>query len=242
MKVHRIPAFDDNYLWIAEDANFLAAVDPGDALPILQWLQDHKRVLTHVLITHHHADHVGGVEQIVAWHKAQGISVLVLGPEGDAPKIHFSYQQLKDGEYLDDLRATVMHVPGHTLGHIAYYFGPPSEGHLFCGDTLFAMGCGRLFEGTAAQMATSLARLAALPDSTIVYCAHEYTLSNCRFALHEEPNHPQVLERAKATQEARDQGIPTVPFLLGLDKLSNPFLRAQPADFAALRRRKDNFR
>jgi hydroxyacylglutathione hydrolase len=245
MIVHRIPAFDDNYLWIIENENNpkqVAVVDPGDAQPIIDWLVANDRNLSTVLLTHHHDDHVGGVAKLREWAKDQGNSLVVFGPEGDAPKIHFDYQRLGDQTKVPllDFSATVLHVPGHTLGHIAYWFEANSAA--FCGDTLFAMGCGRLFEGTAEQMWSSLARLACLPDETLMYCAHEYTASNCKFALSEEPTNPHVVERAADVAKARAAGLPTVPFTIGVDKLSNPFLRAKKQDFAALRQRKDVFR
>jgi hydroxyacylglutathione hydrolase len=245
MIVHRIPAFDDNYLWIIEDRGNpkkVAVVDPGDAQPIIDWLVSNNRDLSTVLLTHHHGDHVGGVAKLREWANDSGYSLVVVGPDGDAPKIHFDYQRLGDQEQIQVLgfNATVLHVPGHTLGHIAYWF----EGNevAFCGDTLFAMGCGRLFEGTAEQMWSSLAKLGSLPDNTLMHCAHEYTASNCKFALSEEPTNPHVLQRAAEVASARAAGLPTVPFTIGYDKLSNPFLRAKKQDFAALRQRKDVFR
>jgi hydroxyacylglutathione hydrolase len=245
MIVHRIPAFDDNYLWIIENENNpkqVAVVDPGDAQPIIDWLVANDRDLSTVLLTHHHGDHVGGVAKLREWAKDQGTYLAVFGPEGDAPKIHFDYQRLGDQMKVPLLgfNATVLHVPGHTLGHIAYWFEANSAA--FCGDTLFAMGCGRLFEGTAEQMWSSLARLASLPDETLMYCAHEYTASNCKFALSEEPTNPYVVERATQVSNERAAGLPTVPFTIGVDKRSNPFLRAKKQDFAALRQRKDVFR
>jgi hydroxyacylglutathione hydrolase len=245
MKVHRLPAFDDNYFWVIENLQApkqVAVVDPGDAQPVIDWLLANDRELAVVLLTHHHRDHVGGVAKLREWAKAQGCLLSVFGPEGDAPKIHFEYQQLRDSQILPVLgfHAKVLHVPGHTLGHIAYWF--EANKVAFCGDTLFAMGCGRLFEGTAEQMRASLAKLASLPDETLMYCAHEYTASNCKFALAEEPNNMYVVQRAADVASARAQGIATVPFTIGLDKLSNPFLRAKKQDFAALRQRKDVFR
>jgi hydroxyacylglutathione hydrolase len=245
MNVHRLPAFDDNYFWVIENLQSpkqVAVVDPGDAQPVIDWLLANDRELAIVLLTHHHGDHVGGVAKLRDWAKVQGYSLSVFGPAGDAPKIHFEYQQLHDSETLPVLgfSAKILHVPGHTLGHIAYWFEDNKVA--FCGDTLFAMGCGRLFEGTADQMWASLAKLASLPDETLMYCAHEYTASNCKFALAEEPNNAHVVQRAADVANARAEGIATVPFTIGLDKLSNPFLRAKKQDFAALRQRKDVFR
>jgi hydroxyacylglutathione hydrolase len=245
MVVHQLAAFEDNYFWIIENSQSpkrVAVVDPGDAQPVIDWLIANDRELAVVLLTHHHGDHVGGVLKLRAWVGEQGRSLAVFGPEGDAPKIHFEYQHLRDGQLLPvlGLSAEVLHVPGHTLGHIAYWF--EANKAAFCGDTLFAMGCGRIFEGTADQMWTSLNRLSSLPDDTMMYCAHEYTASNCKFALSEEPSNSYVIQRAADVAKNRAIGLPTVPFAIGLDKLSNPFLRAKKADFAALRQRKDVFR
>jgi hydroxyacylglutathione hydrolase len=245
MRVHRLPAFDDNYFWIIENTLAplqVAVVDPGDAKPVLDWLQANNRELAVVLLTHHHRDHVGGVTELRQWVANQGKSIDVFGPQGDAGKIHFDFEQLVDEERIGvlGLEAQVMHVPGHTLGHIAYWF--EANKVVFCGDTLFAMGCGRLFEGSAEQMWTSLNRLSSLPDDTLMYCAHEYTASNCKFAIAEEPHNLEVQDRAAAVVKARAEGQATVPFLIGMDKLSNPFLRASKSDFAALRQRKDVFR
>jgi hydroxyacylglutathione hydrolase len=245
MRVHRLPAFDDNYFWIIENTlapKQVAVVDPGDAQPVIDWLEANNRELAAILVTHHHGDHVGGVGALRQWVAEQGNSVNVFGPHGDASKIRFEYQHLTDMQILPLLgfTAQIMHIPGHTLGHIAYWF--EANKAAFCGDTLFAMGCGRLFEGSPEQMWTSLNRLGTLPEDTLMYCAHEYTASNCKFALAEEPSNPQVIERAASVASARAADIPTVPFLLGLDKRSNPFLRALKQDFAALRQRKDVFR
>jgi hydroxyacylglutathione hydrolase len=245
MLVHRLAAFDDNYFWIIENTlspKQVAVVDPGDAQPVIDWLKANNRDLGTILLTHHHGDHVGGVEALRQWSAEQGSTLKVFGPEGDAAKIRFEYQHLVDKQVLPLLgfHAQVMHIPGHTLGHIAYWF--EANKAAFCGDTLFAMGCGRLFEGSPEQMWTSLSRLSALPEDTLMYCAHEYTASNCKFALAEEPGNPRVIERAAAVAAARAANIPTVPFLLGIDKQSNPFLRALKQDFAALRQRKDVFR
>jgi hydroxyacylglutathione hydrolase len=245
MRVHRINAFDDNYFWMIENTDAperVAVVDPGDAQPVIDWLVSHKKELAVILLTHHHADHVGGVAQLRAFAAERGQNLNVFGPQGDAAKIHFDYEQLVDGQVLPvlGLSAQVLHVPGHTLGHIAYWF--EANQAAFCGDTLFAMGCGRLFEGTPDQMWTSLQRLSALPDDTLMYCAHEYTASNCKFALAEDPAHASVQARVADVTSARAAGQATVPFFIGLDRQSNPFLRASKQDFAALRQRKDVFR
>jgi hydroxyacylglutathione hydrolase len=243
--VHRLPAFTDNYFWIIEsDAapKQVAVVDPGDAAPVIAWLEANDCELHTILLTHHHADHVGGALELKDWALGRGKPLRMLGPEQDASKIGFAYERLIDGQRLSILgvEAQVLHIPGHTLGHIAYYF--ESEQRLFCGDTLFAMGCGRVFEGTHDQMWQSLSRLNALPDRTLVYCAHEYTASNCKFAMAEEPTNEKVIERTARVATSRAAGEATVPFFLGEDKVSNPFLRASREQFAALRQRKDVFR
>jgi hydroxyacylglutathione hydrolase len=247
LKVHRLPAFTDNYFWIIESdaasvTKQVAVVDPGDAAPIIAWLEANDCELTTILLTHHHADHVGGALALRDWAFERGAEIRLMGPEHDASKIGFAYERLNDGQKISVLgaEATILHIPGHTLGHIAYYFA--GEHRLFCGDTLFAMGCGRVFEGTHDQMWHSLSRLNALPDSTIVYCAHEYTASNCKFAMSEEPSNLEVIARTEKVSASRAVGEATVPFLLGEDKASNPFLRASREQFAALRQRKDVFR
>ena len=225
LSVLAIPAFADNYLWLIHDGVHAVAVDPGDAAPILAALDTHKLSLTAILLTHHHADHVGGVASLL-----QHAKVPVFGPRHEA--IAGITNALEEGDTATitemGLTLSVLDVPGHTSGHIAYVAS--KQGWLFCGDTLFAGGCGRLFEGTPAQMAASLAKLAALPDATEVYCAHEYTLSNLRFAHEVEPDNKALNARIRTEQAKRDQGMPTVPSTIGLEKATNPFLRYdQPA-------------
>lgn len=256
LKVLAVPAFSDNYLWLIHDGIHAAVVDPGDATPILAALEAHRLSLVAILLTHHHADHVGGVPTLL-----QHFDVPVFGPRTEA--IAGVTQPLGEGDVVTIpdlmLALTVLEVPGHTRGHIAYV--AEAQHWLFCGDTLFAGGCGRLFEGTPAQMVTSLAKLAALPDRTEVYCAHEYTLANLHFAQQVEPHNTDLTTRIVREQSKREHGQPTVPSTIELEKLTNPFLRyrepaivdhlvaagrlPQPspiAAFAALREWKNNFR
>jgi hydroxyacylglutathione hydrolase len=232
LSVLALPAFNDNYLWLIHDGTHAAVVDPGDAAPVLAALATHKLSLTAILLTHHHADHVGGVPALL-----QHGRVPVFGPSKEA--IAQVTQPLAEGDTFTvpglDLDFSVLDVPGHTCGHIAYVrrvadAGLPGRRWLFCGDTLFAGGCGRLFEGTPAQMAASLGKLAALPDDTQVFCAHEYTLANLRFAREVEPENGALQERIAVESAKRERAIPTVPSSIGLEKSTNPFLRyAEPA-------------
>lgn len=225
LSVLAVPAFADNYLWLIHDGVHAAVVDPGDAGPVLETLQDRSLALTAILLTHHHADHVGGVQELLARYR-----VPVYGPHN--PRIAGISHPVSENDRVVlpelDLKLDVLAVPGHTLDHIAYV--APERAWLFCGDTLFAGGCGRLFEGTPEQMTASLAKLAALPDETAVYCAHEYTLSNLKFAREVEPNNVNLLARITAEEKKREQNQPTVPTFIGLEKSTNPFLRyTEPA-------------
>jgi hydroxyacylglutathione hydrolase len=216
-----IPAFKDNYIWLLVRDGRAAVVDPGDAVPVIARLAALHLQLETVLITHHHDDHQGGVEELVARWQPR-----VFGPAAES--ITGCTDPLSGGETIDVLGqdVDVLPVGGHTRGHLAYFV----PGALFCGDTLFGAGCGRLFEGTPAQMHASLARLAALPDDTLVYCAHEYTEANLRFALAVEPDNAMLRERAKRVAALRAKGLSTVPSTLREEKATNPFLRcSEPA-------------
>lgn len=216
-------AFDDNYIWLLRAAGGVAVVDPGDAAPVLDHLQQSGDRLCAILATHHHGDHVGGVAEILARYP-----VPVFGP--GIENIPGVSHPLAGGERIQlpelDLELEVIAVPGHTRGHIAYY-GPSlgSDGAIFCGDTLFGAGCGRLFEGTPAQMQDSLAKLAVLPAPTLVYCAHEYTQSNLRFARAVEPNSIAVQRRSEEVAQDRAAGRATIPTTIGTELDTNPFLR-----------------
>ncbi|MGN8278433.1 hydroxyacylglutathione hydrolase [Pseudomonas sp. SMV71] len=254
IQISALPAFTDNYIWLLQDHSTqrCAVVDPGDATPVRAWLDAHPGwVLSDILVTHHHHDHVGGVQAL-----KDATQATVHGPASE--NIPARDRALHDNDKVNVLGwdFDVYAVPGHTLGHIAYYH----HGLLFCGDTLFAAGCGRLFEGTPEQMHHSLSRLAALPEDTLVYCTHEYTLGNLKFAAAVEPDNQNIAARLEKVSRQRDEGVITLPSTLALEKLTNPFLRVtetsvkQKADerngqrnqtpsevFAALRAWKDKF-
>jgi len=220
-----IPAFDDNYLWLLHDGRRALVVDPGDAGPVLRALDERALQLESILVTHHHADHTGGVDALRDTTGAR-----VWGPA--AERIPQPYTHLKGGDtaHALGLAFEVIDVPGHTAGHIAYYT-PDMNGKplLFCGDTLFSGGCGRLFEGTPAQMLASLDKLAALPGNTVVCCTHEYTLSNLRFAVAVEPGNTELAAYQAKCVQLREQGLPTLPTSIAQELLINPFLRTRQA-------------
>ena len=228
-----IPAFNDNYLWLLHDGQRALIVDPGDASPVLQALRDSHLQLESILVTHHHADHTGGIN---ALREATGARVL--GPARE--QIPGPFTPLEDGDTVQvlGLDFQVIDVPGHTAGHIAF-FTPEASGKplLFCGDTLFSGGSGRLFEGTPAQMLASLDRLATLPGNTVVCCTHEYTMANLRFALAVEPDNRELIGYHARCAALREAGKPTLPTSIAQELLINPFLRTRhPTVMAAARR------
>lgn len=215
-------AFADNYIWTIRDGTHAAVVDPGDAQPVLDYLAGEKLQLVAILNTHHHADHVGGNAALLAKTR-----VPVYGPQDE--RIPEVSMRLADGQGFTlphfNIAMETLEIPGHTRSHIAFH----GDGLLFCGDTLFAAGCGRLFEGTPRQMHDSLTRLARLPDSTRIYCGHEYTLANLRFARAAEPGNTRLPELETRMQALRDAGQPTLPSTIAQEKATNPFLRVGEA-------------
>lgn len=255
LRVAPVPAFNDNYLWVLHDGRSAAVVDPGDHRPVLDFLAAHQLTLTAILCTHHHGDHTGGIDALREFAGA----VPVYGPAREP--IPQRTVALREGDRIRigtlDLEFSVLDVPGHTAGHIAYF----GHGMLFCGDTLFACGCGRLFEGSAKTMTASLAKLRTLPGDTRFFCAHEYTLSNIRFAEAVEPGNSALALRKARDSDRRTRDEPTLPATLQEEFDTNPFLRwdqpaiiaaasnhagrtlAQPHEvFGAIRAWKDNFR
>lgn len=230
LTISPIPAFNDNYIWLlqVDDQPQVAVVDPGAAQPVLKRLAQDDLQLSAILITHHHGDHIGGIKELLAAYP----DAQVWGPAKE--NIPHCHHKLTEHDIVvlphTEVKFWIFDVPGHTAGHIAYY----GEGALFCGDTVFSVGCGRLFEGTTEQMHQSLNKIMSLPDDTLVYCAHEYTLDNIAFAKWVEPNNAELLAHEEQCHNLRDQDLPTVPSRLGLEKQINPFLRFdQPNVIAA---------
>jgi len=268
VNISAIHAFSDNFIWAITRNNRVSLVDPGDANVCIAYIEQHQLILDNILITHHHPDHVGGIKGLLDYCQQQQWQVTVFGPANE--NIPYCEHKLTDQDTIDiaslGINFSIIDLPGHTSGHIAYYRESASDSDsyhkpiLFCGDTLFSGGCGRLFEGTPAQMLNSLTKLANLPDTTQVYCAHEYTQANLSFALAVEPNNEQLITYNQQVANLRAQAQATIPSSIKLEKQINPFLRAhidqvqtsaQRFDsainktelevFAAIRRWKDNF-
>ncbi|MFM1880144.1 MAG: hydroxyacylglutathione hydrolase [Pseudomonadota bacterium] len=247
MEIHAIPAFEDNIIWALEFGGQLVVVDPGDADPVTRFLEDRGLLLAGILITHHHGDHTGGIRPLVEFSQAQhGHRPPVYGP---AQCLDFGVTQVVDegaeiSLIAEGLRLSVLSCPGHTTDHIAFFGHPANQPPvLFCGDTLFAGGCGKLLGGTAAQLYRSLQRFAGLPAETAVYCAHEYTLNNLLFAAAILPQAPAIQSRLAEVRDRRARGISTLPSSIGLEKATNPFLLATSLEkFISRRLAKDSFR
>lgn len=230
MQFKQIPAFTDNYLWVIANEGQAWVVDPGDSAPIISYLEQENTKLKGILITHHHQDHIGGVEKLMDYSKKQGSNpIQILGPSH--PQIKHLTRVLSEGDSVElfgDQILEVYSVPGHTLSHIAYFlpvnFANPIP-RLYCGDTLFSAGCGRLFEGSADQMYDSLMKFSKLPDETLVCCAHEYTLANLKFAKFLDPANDDLVKWINTAEQLRIMNQPTVPTTIGLEKKVNPFLR-----------------
>lgn len=224
--VTAIEAFTDNYIWCLHNSETAWVVDPGDATPVLTFLQSQHLQLHGILITHHHHDHIGGVKTLLSEYPA----IPVIGP--DTTRIPCLTRKVKEGDEVTipafDCQFDVLEVPAHTLDHIAYY----GDQRLFCGDTLFSAGCGRLFEGTPAQMLRNLRRFAELPGETSVYCAHEYTQANNRFALAIKPDDSAFLTHQREIEALRSSGLATVPTTIAKEKAVNPFMRADDPGIA----------
>jgi hydroxyacylglutathione hydrolase len=240
IEIARVPALTDNYVWLIHDSasGETVAIDPSEAVPVLTAAEDHGWTISQIWNTHWHPDHTGGNAAIKAATGAR-----VTGPAAEAAKIPTLDATVSEGDTvrLGDHVATVWETPAHTTGHVSYHFA--DDGLIFVGDTLFAMGCGRLFEGTAAQMFANMQRLAALPGDTQVYGAHEYTLSNGRYAAAAEPDNRAIADRLAATEAARAAGEATLPTTIALERATNPFMRARSAEELAERRAaKDTFR
>ncbi len=231
LQIIPISAFKDNYIWLIHNGVDAIIVDPGDATPVLETLSRLKLSLHSILITHHHHDHIGGVSQLINMYP----NINVYAPKLE--QYQFEHIALVESDVINlsefNLILEIIELPGHTLGHIAYYSINTGEKLLFCGDTLFGAGCGRLFEGTATQMFSSLQKLAALPNDTKVYCTHEYTMHNIHFALTLEPNNQALIERFNETMMLRGLNLPSLPSSIALELATNPFLRCSSKEIQA---------
>jgi hydroxyacylglutathione hydrolase len=253
LSIHLVPCLKDNYAYLVHEpaTNAVGIVDPSEAAPVFAALDKHKLKLTHILNTHHHFDHTGGNLEL---KKKTGARIV--GPRADRDRIPGIDEAVGEGDVwsLGQAKAKIFDIPAHTKGHIAFWF--EADKAVFTGDTMFAMGCGRLFEGSPAQMWSSLSKLAALPPDTRVYCGHEYTLANGKFALTLEPNNHALKKRMAEVERLRAENQPTIPSTIGLERETNPFLRPTSAElrkslamegddvvgvFAETRRRKDAF-
>lgn len=223
LDIIRIPAFKDNYIWLLRlpSGKDCWVVDPGEAQPVQDYLQRHQLQLEGILLTHHHTDHTGGVDAL------RTATTQVIGAASDRTRLPALTRAVTEGDHISllDTDFLVMEIPGHTRSHLAFFAATSTPPLVFCGDTLFAGGCGRIFEGTPAQMHESLQRLAQLPANTLIYAAHEYTLSNLEFAGQVEPDNARLQERLSATREARSRDLPTLPSSLDTERATNPFLR-----------------
>jgi hydroxyacylglutathione hydrolase len=223
MKLIALPAFSDNYIWVLHNDQEAVVVDPGDSAPVLTYLEAQRIRLQSILVTHHHADHTGGVAQLQDCTGAKVYAPLL-------EPVSVPHMPVQEGDHIECLGGSwqVLDVPGHTAGHVAYWVQAPDHAPiLFCGDTLFSGGCGRLFEGTPAQMWDSLSKLGRLPSNTQLCCAHEYTLSNLRFAQAVEPDNPDLQQHMEQCLALRQSHLPTLPSTIGLELRINPFLRVQ---------------
>ena len=220
MNIQSIKAYSDNYIWLITTNEGNLVIDPGEAAPVINYMHQHSLGLTDILITHHHYDHVGGVIEL-----KKDIAGKVIGPQND--QIEGLDEHVIQGMVVKScgLKFNVIEIPGHTLDHIAYYLADPQQPRLFCGDTLFSGGCGRVFEGTHKQMYQSLEKLKALPDNTLVYSAHEYTLANLKFAQEVEVNNLHISEYIKVCQKKIDLDLPTLPSSIAIEQKVNPFMR-----------------
>jgi hydroxyacylglutathione hydrolase len=253
VKIESIEAFTDNYIWLVTTNEGSIVIDPGESSNVINYLDNNQLDLKAIFITHHHFDHTGGVDEITSYYPVD-----VFGPNNNVETIN---KRLKDGDRVNviGIDFEIIEIPGHTLDHIAYFSENNGNPILFCGDTLFAAGCGRVFEGTFEQMYESLIKLKSLPINTKIYCGHEYTLSNLEFAKEAEPFNQNVLSRYNEVQNIREKGNPSIPSLLSTELKTNPFLRCENNEvqenistkfktlkepneiFKALRLWKDNF-